>query len=394
MSTRQGNLKDYQGNRIAPNTCSAAVLDEARNQGLSASLTALVEKNVLGFPTFVTTSGYAAGEIVFYDRKLWKAKSGGHAAGAWDPADFDEYPLGQDVLFLNRALGKYDAISETVLSQAKAGKYVDVNGAEVSASGYGISAPIQLNFGDILLVPSASAVPAAVSVISRVVTRTYDKVINYAYTYRQDYPELYDTATADYDPTLVYTAVYDTSGETPVLTGWTIGGQTLEELPATHEVTDSYYGPLFKQAVAAMPSTGYYIYLCPQAMEVVISGYTATVDGGTCLTVGLGIFKNIVSNFLARPGQDAVAQSLCDLYTLILGLAGRLENLGDVKAGTIDCENLPKVCGTPMIIEGVGAPSVVPHFVGQRYHDTTSGAQHLYEAFAVTGSTGDWVLIK
>ena len=394
MSTRQGNLKDYQGNKIAPNTCSAAVLDEARNQGLSASLTALVEKNVLGFPTFVTTSGYAAGEIVFYDRKLWKAKSGGHAAGAWDPADFDEYPLGQDVLFLNRALGKYDAISETVLSQAKAGKYVDVNGAEVSAAGYGISAPIQLNFGDILLVPSASAVPAAVSVISRVVTRTYDKVINYTYTYRQDYPELYDTATADYDPTLVYTAVYDTSGETPVLTGWTIGGQTLEELPATHEVTDSYYGPLFKQAVAAMPSTGYYIYLCPQAMEVVISGYTATVDGGTCLTVGLGIFKNIVSNFLARPGQDAVAQSLCDLYTLILGLAGRLENLGDVKAGTIDCENLPKVCGGDQVLEGVGAPSVVPHFVGQRYHDTTSGAQHLYEAFAVTGATSDWVLIK
>ena len=394
MSTRQGNLKDYQGNRIAPNTCSAAVLDEARNQGLSASLTALVEKNVLGFPTFVTTSAYAAGDIVFYDRKLWKTKSGGHAAGAWDPADFDEYPLGQDVLFLNRALGKYDTISETVLSQAKAGKYVDVNGAEVSASGFGISAPITLNFGDILLVPSASAVPAAVSVISRVVTRTYDKVINYAYTYRQDYPELYDTATADYDPTLVYTAVYDTSGETPVLTGWTIGGQTLEELPATHEVTDSYYGPLFKQAVAAMPSTGYYIYLCPQAMEVVISGYTDTVNGGTCLTVGLGIFKNIVSNFLARPGQDAVAQSLCDLYTLILGLAGRLENLGDVKAGTIDCENLPKVCGGDQVLEGVGAPSVVPHFVGQRYHDTTSGAQHLYEAFAVTGSTGDWVLIK
>jgi hypothetical protein len=129
-------------------------------------------------------------------------------------------------------------------------------------------------------------------------------------------------------------------------------------------------------------------------MEVVISGYTATVDGGTCLTVGLGIFKNIVSNFLARPGQDAVAQSLCDLYTLILGLAWRLENLGDVKAGTIDCENLPKVCGSPMVLEGVGAPAVLPHFVGQRYHDTTSGAQHLYEAFAVTGATSDWVLIK
>lgn len=394
MSTRQGNLKDYQGNKIAPNTCSAAVLDEARNQGLSASLRALVEKNVLGFPTFVTTDSYSAGEILFYDRKLWKVKPGGHAAGAWDADDFDEYPLGLDVQFLNRALGKYDSVSETVLSQAKSGKYVDVNGAEISASGYGISSPIQLNFGDILLVPSASALPAAVSVVARVVTRTYAKVITYTYTYQQADPTLYDTATADYDPSLVYTAVYDTSGETPVLTGWTIGGQTLETLPATREVTESYYEPLVKQAVSAMPSTGYYVYLCPQAMSVVISGYTATVNGGTCLTVGLGIFKNIVSNFLAMPGQNAVAQALCSLYALILGLAGRLENLGDVKAGSIDCEDLPKVCGAPMVLEGVGAPSVLPHFVGQRYHDTTAAEPHLYEAFAVTGSTSDWVLIK
>lgn len=394
MSTRQGNLKDYQGNKIAPFTCSAAVLDEARNQGLSASLRALVEKNVLGFPTFVTTDSYSAGDILFYDRKLWKVKAGGHAAGEWDPDDFDEYPLGLDVQFLNRALGKYDSVSETVLSQAKSGKYVDVNGAEITAQGYGISSPIQLNFGDILLVPSASALPAAVSVVARVVTRTYAKVITYTYTYQQADPTLYDTATADYDPSLVYTAVYDTSGETPVLTGWTIGGQTLETLPATREVTESYYEPLVKQAVAAMPSTGYYVYLCPQAMSVVISGYTATVDGGTCLTVGLGIFKNIVSNFLAMPGQNAVAQALCSLYALILGLAGRLENLGDVKAGSIDCEDLPKVCGAPMVLEGVGAPSVLPHFVGQRYHDTTAAEPHLYEAFAVTGATSDWVLIK
>lgn len=299
-----------------------------------------------------------------------------------------------DIPFLNRALGKYDGVGQTTLSQAKAGKYVDVNGAEISASGYGISSPIQLNFGDILLVPSASALPAAVSVVSRIVTRTYAKVINYAYTYRQDDPTLYDTATADYDQTLVYTAVYDTSGETPVLTGWTIGGQTIATLPATHEVTESYYEPLVKQAVSAMPSTGYYVYLCPQAMQVVISGYTATVSGGTCLTVGLGIFKNIVSNFLSMPGQNAVAQALCDLYAKWAGVAARLENLGNVKAGTIDCENIPKVCGTPMVIEGVGAPTVLPHFVGQRYHDTTANAKHLYEAFAVTGATSDWVLIK
>lgn len=391
--TRQGNLKDYSGNKIAPNTCSAAVLDEARNRGLSASLAVLVEKNAFGFPTFVTTEPYSAGKILFYDRKLWTVKAGGHAAGAWDPDDFEEYPLGLDVLFLNQALGKYSGISEITLTQAKAGKYVNVSGTEVSASGYGISSPISLNKGDILLIPSASAVPAAVSVVARVVTRTYDKVINYTYTYQQANPELYDTATADYDSSLVYTAVYDTSGETPVLTGWTKGGQTYETLPATHEVTESYYEPLVQQAVSAMPSTGHYVYLCPQATTVVISGYTATVDGGVCQVVGLGIFKNIATNFVGVPGQSVLAQALCDLAARVEGICNRLENLGDTKAKCIDFEDIPKVCDGPMVIEGTGSPSVLPRFVGQRYHDTTANAKHVYEAFVVTGNLSDWVLI-
>ena len=92
MSTRQGNLKDYSGNKIAPNTCSAAVLDEARSQGLSASLLALVEKNALGYPTFSTTNAYAVDDKVFYDRKLWKFTSA-HAAGAWAAADVTEFSV-------------------------------------------------------------------------------------------------------------------------------------------------------------------------------------------------------------------------------------------------------------------------------------------------------------
>ena len=92
MSTKQGNLKDYSGNKIAPNTCSAAVLDEARSQGLSASLLALVEKNALGYPTFSTTNAYAVDDKVFYDRKLWKFTSA-HAAGAWAAADVTEFSV-------------------------------------------------------------------------------------------------------------------------------------------------------------------------------------------------------------------------------------------------------------------------------------------------------------
>ena len=296
------------------------------------------------------------------------------------------------VLYMEQCFGKYDTKREITLSQAKSGKYVDVSGQEATASGYGISNSIEVLAGDILLIPSAQAVPADVSVVARIVTRTYQKVIGYTYTYQQANPELYDTATADYDQTLVYTAVYDTSGETPQLTGWTRNGQTYQTLPATREVTDSFYEPLVKQSTSAMPSTGYYIYLCPTPMTVVISGLTATVDGGVCLAVGWGIFKNICTNFVGAPGQAVLAQAFAQMQAEIDGLRAQLENLGETKAVCIDSENLPKVCGQSLVIQGTGAPSVVPMFIGQHYQDTTNNK--IYEAIAVTNSTNNWKLLN
>ena len=298
------------------------------------------------------------------------------------------------ILFLERGLGKYDATRSITLQQATAGKYVNVNGQEVSASGYGISAEVQLNAGDIMLVPSASPVPADVSLFARIVTRTYDKVINYTYTYRQDYPELPATATADYNPALIYTAQYDETGETPVLTGWVMGGQTYTTLPATRTVTESYYEPLMKQAVAAMPSTGYYVYLCPTSMTIVVSGYTATVNGGVALVVGLGIFKNIATNFIGAPGQAVIAQAFAQMLGEIEGLKAQLDNLGETRAVCINSEDMPKVQNYPMIIYGSGAPTApnVPAFIGQKYLDTTNKKE--YTAFSVTNSVSDWVLIN
>ena len=127
-------------------------------------------------------------------------------------------------------------------------------------------------------------------------------------------------------------------------------------------------------------------------MTVVISGLTATVDGGVCLAVGWGIFKNIVINFLSMPGQNTVAQAFVQMQAEIDGLRVQLENLGETRAVCIDSENLPKVCGQPLVVEGAGAPSVVPMFVGQRYHDTTNSK--CYEAFAVTNSTSNWKLLN
>ena len=298
------------------------------------------------------------------------------------------------VLFIERGLGKYDSTRSITLQQATAGKYVNVNGQEVSASGYGISAEVQLNAGDIMLVPSASAVPADVSLFARIVTRTYDKVISYTYTYRQDYPQLPLTATADYNPALIYTAQYDETGDTPVLTGWAMGGQTYTTLPATRTVTESYYEPLMKQAVAAMPSTGYYVYLCPTSMTIVVSGYTATVNGGVALVVGLGIFKNIATNFIGAPGQAVIAQAFAQLVGEIAGLKAQLDNLGETRAVCINSEDVPKVQNYPMIVYGAGAPSApnVPAFIGQKYLDTTNKKE--YTAFSVTNSVSDWVLMN
>ena len=308
--------------------------------------------------------------------------------------DEKETALNNRETFIERGLGKYDNTRNITLQQATAGKYVNVNGQEVSASGYGISDEVQLNAGDIMLVPSASPVPADVSLFARIVTRTYDKVINYTYTYRQDYPELPATATADYNPALIYTAQYDESGDTPVLTGWLMGGQTYTTLPATREVTESYYEPLMKQAVAAMPSTGYYVYLCPTSMTIVVSGYTATVNGGVALVVGLGIFKNIATNFIGAPGQAVIAQAFAQLLGEIEGLKAQLDNLGETRAVCVNSEDVPKVQNYPMIVYGAGAPSApnVPAFIGQKYLDTTNKKE--YTAFSVTNSVSDWVLMN
>ena len=236
--------------------------------------------------------------------------------------------------------------------------------------------------------------PASVSVVARMVDRTYQKVIAYIYTYREDYPELPATATADYDASLVYTAVYDESGDTPVLTGWTCAGQTYTTLPATREVSEQFYEPLVRQAVSAMPGTGYYIYLCPSAMTVVISGLTATVAGGTALVVGWGIFKNITTNFVGAPGQSVLAQAFAVLFAAIDGLIAQLDNLGETKATSIDFEEIPKLCGQPWVIKGNGAPAapVVPTMIGQEYLDVNN--KKCYKAFSITNSVSDWVLMN
>lgn len=73
-------------------------------------------------------------------------------------------------------------------------------------------------------------------------------------------------------------------------------------------------------------------------------------------------------------------------------LESMIDNAGDLKARNIDSENMPMVCGYSMVVEGAGAPSVVPRFVGQHYVDTTN--RKVYMATRVTNATSDWALLN
>ena len=92
MSTRQGYLQDHEENRVAPATTSAMVADVAKNQALSQTLVNTPDKNALGFPAFLTTRSYDAGEKVYNLNKLWMFTAN-HPAGAWTGNDATEISI-------------------------------------------------------------------------------------------------------------------------------------------------------------------------------------------------------------------------------------------------------------------------------------------------------------
>jgi hypothetical protein len=306
-----------------------------------------------------------------------------------------------DAQFIHESFGKYNAVSSVTLTQGTSGKYVNTSGTETSNANYGISDAINLNMGDILLVPSASAVVAECSVVSQKETRTYEKPIVYTLTY--DEQGRVATATSDYDPTLVYTYTYDEEGHATI----TIGGTTVASLPTTHTVTENFYVPLVRQSVAAMPSAGYYVYLAPQALTVVISGFTATVNGGVCKKVGWGIFKNIASNFVGALAQRTIAEAFSNLDARVAGIEKSIENgfaSLSVQSLRVNGDMNLRLRGGDAILKAAGAPSSsvapaewdaerygawtgVPLFIGQTYFDTTNKV--FYDATGVSAVT-DW----
>ena len=104
MSTKQGYIKDFEDNKMLPETTTVMVTDVARSQALSASMLALVEKNALGFPDFTTTEEHPVGQEVFYDRKLWKFTAVLAENVDWDATKVREFSLKEYVDALKAAI--------------------------------------------------------------------------------------------------------------------------------------------------------------------------------------------------------------------------------------------------------------------------------------------------
>lgn len=384
------------------NIITSAVQPAELASAIATALTSYVAK-----ADIVDTTGSATDKVMSQkavtDNLALKANSSDVYTKA--QADAITNALADSLSRIFRDFGMYLNPTEYVLVVGVSGKYIDKDSAlEVANGNYSISQPFSLKAGDILLVPSASAVTAACSVVSKKVTNTYDKVIIYAYTY-DEFGRI-NTATADYNPSLVYTAYYE-SDEQTTPTDWMIGGEHIAELPQTHEVTESFYEPLVKQSVAGMPDAGYYVYLASQAMDVVVSAYNATINGGHAIIAGWGIFKNIATNFVGIDKQRVIAEAIADLFAQVEGINEKLTNGLDrlsVKHLHIDRElSGLNIAGT-FCLQGAGVPSAsvapvnwdfgrygdwkgIPQFIGQEYYDTIDKV--FYKAHGVT-AVSDW----
>ena len=308
----------------------------------------------------------------------------------WADASEVEYIKGK-VSGLLRDLGLYPTALSVALSVGKSGKYVNSDGQEASNASMSISAPVQLKAGNIYLFPSSKAVGTGVALFARQVTNTYDKVIVYT-TMEEDSEGRPVKVQADYDASLVYTITYDDEG---IPTYKDSQGGVVESLPATHEVTESFYEPLFRTNDSSMPKSGAYLYICPQDMDMVVSAYTSDITGKSMTGVRYGAFASIMTNFLSNFGQKVVAQAFAELYARVKVLESLVDNAGHLKVDMLDMADLPLICGERMYMTGEGAPANPPTSPFQEYYDVTG--QKFYKAkgeLSTYPAVSDWVALN
>jgi hypothetical protein len=100
-----------------------------------------------------------------------------------------------------------------------------------------------------------------------------------------------------------------------------------------------------------------------------------------------------VDDEIATDGIEiqALAKLLVQQQYEIDGLKKMVEgNMGDIRATTINTDDMPMVSGKPMVIVENGAPTEVPYFVGQIHVNRSTSPSTIKVCYQVTGSISDW----
>lgn len=103
---------------------------------------------------------------------------------------------------------------------------------------------------------------------------------------------------------------------------------------------------------------------------------------------GSTAFNSLKWHYVGLTNQEALAY----LKAEIESLKELINNPDAIKATSISVEEMPMLFGFPMSYQGLGEPTAVPRFIGQRYFDKDSGA--LYEAYKLTNSLNDWKMVE
>ena len=120
---------------------------------------------------------------------------------------------------------------------------------------------------------------------------------------------------------------------------------------------------------------------------------------GLCEFVYDGSYWHLIGNHLTGGIVDVspvIEAALCSLNASIEAL--NPENKGELHCTTLNMDNLPKVCGYPLIYFGADAPNRTPDFIGQFYMSgfyygddgvlVASGSSiHVYIAIGVTNAS-------
>ena len=408
MSTVQGNIVNHNGDKVAPNTLTAAVYDAAKNQALSQTLVNTPDKGALGYPSFSTVSAYAVGDVVYYQNKLWKFTSS-HSAGAWDSTEVDEYSIkdladalvqsigGSTSLLddLKLALGYAAEKSTIVLTAGETGKYVKCSTRAAAANAnFNISAPFNVDACTELLIktgynPSDNTHAALdISVIA-----IFEEIERARTVQKKN----------DQNQLLYYVIVVDPETGSVTVTDEETTDNTGYPVYVQETYTEQRYLPNNEDRWVKIPDTGYYVANIPQSCKCVVS-YKPGVTDLNVIAIKYGCLANLTSQLYGIYEHRVMAEAVASLAYRIQAIEDAADKLGKATADTVDANEFT-TCRAPRLLMGHGVPSAqnipdnwpselywdgIPYYAGQQYINLDAASGGLYYAKG-NGAVSDWI---